>query len=93
MQKLRKTYRVIKENFLWEKGAILEYIGEEDGKEKKGYRPIHEAYCLDNTGSEFIHARIVENRPEYFEEVYLIPGEAPRYGTRQELLSVIGNPQ
>lgn len=66
----KKFYRVIKENFLWEVGAILELI-DSDG----GYRPLDRNDIWDMSefnGAEYISARIVENSPDYFERIYTV---------------------
>ncbi len=62
---MKTHYRVIKDNFLWEVGAI---ISSEGGG---GYRP--ETDLWDKTKyneTEYISTRIVENNPEFFERVY-----------------------
>ena len=68
---MEKYYRVLKDNFLWKRGAILLFDPKEgvDG----GYRPINDvlfwnanSYVLD----EYISARIVESSPDWFEQVY-----------------------
>lgn len=61
---MTKFYRVLKENFLWEKEAILEY---KDG----GYRPIDPIFIIhEDDSTEYISKGIVENSPDYFERVY-----------------------
>lgn len=59
-----KFYKVIKENFLWEVGCILKI--NETGN---GYVPTHDIYKKFE-GSEYISVPIVENCPEYFQQVY-----------------------
>lgn len=63
----KKYYRVIKENFLWHVGAILENDGGE------GYWPMDRTTLWDvndNNGSEYISSRIIESSPEYFVQVF-----------------------
>lgn len=57
-------YRVLKDNFLWEKDAILKknYGGE-------GYIAVDTLHTLPNTGNEYISSRIIENSPEWFEPI------------------------
>ena len=60
-----KYYKVIKENFLWEIGAIL------SNSVSDGYVPIDDIY-KKHEGGEYITSKIVENSPEYFERVYKV---------------------
>lgn len=62
-----KYYKVIKENFLWEAGAIL-VDGYDNGK---GYQVIDDIFKKHEAG-EYISTEIIENSPEYFERVYKI---------------------
>lgn len=64
-----KHYKVIKENFLWEVGAILEPTS--NCSEYKGYEPIDEVY-KKHDGGEYISKNIVENSPDYFQRVYKV---------------------
>lgn len=59
-----KHYRVIKNNFLWEEGAILKADG-------RGYVPIEDVWdATEHNGEEYISTSIVENNPEWFQRVY-----------------------
>ena len=61
-----KYYKVIKENFLWEVGAIIGYEG-------SGYRPIDSIFKeSEYDETEYISEKIVENYPEYFQRVYKV---------------------
>lgn len=63
-----KFYRVIKENPLWQVGAILE-------NKENGYFPLDGSDIWDMTdvnGCEYLSARIVEISPDYFQRVYPI---------------------
>ena len=63
---MSKFYKVIKENFLWDTGAILE-----KSKSDNGYKSIDEIYNkFENHNDEYISTSIIENCPEYFERVY-----------------------
>ncbi len=63
---MTKYYRVIKDNFLWDVGAILKKDNDE-----KGYTPIDEIFCkLERNILEYITADIIEDSSEYFERVY-----------------------
>lgn len=64
---MEKFYRVIKENFLWEVGAILEM--NESGK---GFKPIEDIYYKIENCTEYISTYVIENSPEYFERVYKV---------------------
>lgn len=57
-------YRVLKDNFLWKKDAILKKNYDGDG-----YVAVDDLHTLPNTGSEYISSRIVENSPEWFEPI------------------------
>jgi hypothetical protein len=60
-----KYYKVIKENFIWEVGAILERSTLDDG-----YKPIDSIFNMHDDTNEYISTRIVENSPDYFVRVY-----------------------
>lgn len=57
-------YRVLKDNFLWKKDAVLELNHHLDG-----YVAVDDLHTLPNTGCEYISSRIVENSPEWFEPI------------------------
>lgn len=66
----KKYYRVLKENFLWQVGAIIECEDNDNG-----YSPYDKNSIWDVTehnGGEYICKRVVENCPEYFERVFPI---------------------
>lgn len=66
---MAKFYKVLKDNFLWSKDAILQFGLSGAGN---GYRPIHED-VWDTTkfnDEEYISAKIIENNPDWFEPVY-----------------------
>ena len=56
-------YRVLKDNFLWKKDAILKKAS------YSGYKAVDDLLTLPNTGDEYISSRIVENSPEWFEPI------------------------
>ena len=64
----KKFYKVVKENFMWQVGAILEHTG------SSAYRPLeeNELWCVSDkaVGNDWVAERIVENSPDYFERVY-----------------------
>ena len=64
---MTKYYKVIKENFLWEVGAIL--VKE---KNDNGYVPIDDVYLKVEDSTEYITTKIVEASPKYFKRVYKI---------------------
>lgn len=67
---MTKYYKVIKENFLWDVGAIIC-----DEKHNDQFKPLDEQTIWDKTefnDSEYISGRIVKNCPEYFAEVYKV---------------------
>lgn len=66
---MNKYYRVIKENFLWEVGAILEFSNKYisgDG----GYLPIEDIWNKTEDQADWITTSVIEDSPEYFERVY-----------------------
>lgn len=75
-----KFYRVIKENFLWEVGAILK-----PNDTNKGYLPIEDIWNKVIGQTEYITTVIVENQPEYFERVYENKFDKMLYVTAEEL--------
>jgi len=65
-----KYYRVVKDTFLWNKGAILK-LGEDLGNGEGGYMPIEDIWnANDSVPNEYINAKIIEASPEWFERVY-----------------------
>jgi len=80
-----KYYRVIKDNFMWKAGAILEY--DEKMGSKGGYKPLNDLDIWDATGvidGEYISAPIIETNPEWFLRVYSTGDEA--LSTKEEAL-------
>ena len=66
-----KFYRVKKDTFLWDEGAILKFsTAHGDGG---GYQAFDEMWEKEATGSEYISAKIIEGSPEWFERVYKVP--------------------
>ena len=61
---MNKFYKVIKDNFLWEEGAILKQT-----QNGTGYEPVDDLY-KKHEGNEYITSVIVENSPETFVRVY-----------------------
>lgn len=62
-----KYYRVIKDNFLWEDGAILK-----QNSDNSGYVPVDDIFCKIEHTNEYISKDIIEKSPEYFEKVYKV---------------------
>lgn len=60
-------YRVLKDNFIWEKGAILKKEYMDDGN--YGYRAVDDLFTLPIARDEYVSARIIENSPEWFEPI------------------------
>ena len=79
-----KYYRVIKDTFLWNKGAILEL---DANKGINGcYMPIEDIWNVnDSVSNEYISAQIVESNPEWFERVYSGPLNKLVFKTAQEM--------
>lgn len=67
-----KYYRVIKENFLWDVGAILEFHSEYFNH--GGYRAIHSMFAVQEAEDEdeWITAANVEKNADFFERVYKV---------------------
>ncbi len=63
-----KYYKVIKENFLWEVGAILQ----NNANGGEGFTPIDEIYKKHEKSDEYITANIVEKSPDYFQRVWKV---------------------
>jgi len=63
-----RYYKVIKENFLWEVGAILD-----TSANSNGYAPIDDVYVKhEDNAKEYISSKIVEDSPEYFQRVWKV---------------------
>lgn len=61
-----KFYKVLKDTFLWEEGAILK--DQNSGQ----YVPVDDVFNKVEDQSEYISAKIVEKSPEWFERVYAV---------------------
>lgn len=85
-----KYYQVIKENFLWEVGAILKQTSEKS--DFSGYQPINEVFLKHpNNPTEYISKGIVENCPEYFQQVYKVETITKAvYLVKEKALELIG---
>lgn len=79
-----KYYRVKKDTFMWDEGAILKYDGSLGGH--GGYQPVSDIWnAIDlKDVDEYISGHIIENNPEWFERVYEISvfGKIT-YGTKE----------
>lgn len=69
-----RYFRCKRDNFLWKSGAILESCSKSNS-DASGYVPVDKTTLWDATnhnGSEYISSRIIENNPDWFEEVWKI---------------------
>ncbi len=62
---MTKYFRVIKDNPLWEVGAILS-----NSEGDRQFLPIEEIWNKNNHPTEYLSIEIVENQPDFFERVY-----------------------
>ena len=67
---MTKYYRVIKDNPLWEVGAIVS--NEQDDSQ---YLPIEDVWDKFEDQTEYLSAPCVEQSPKFFERVYKSKGE------------------
>lgn len=68
-----KFYRVKKDTFMWDEGAILQLnkdLKSLNISQSGGYMAIDELFHATEIGEEYISANIIENNPEWFERVY-----------------------
>lgn len=75
-----KYYRVIKDTFLWEVGAILRQM--DCGT---GYKPIEDIWNKTKDQREYITNNLIENNPEWFERVYTDNVEKMVFKTKEQL--------
>jgi len=70
---MSKYYRVKRDSFLWDKGAILEYRKESDDY-NEGYHCIDDIWdATEHNEGEYIATRdIIEKNPTWFERVYQV---------------------
>jgi len=79
-----KYYRVIKENFLWEVGAII------SDKDRDGFFPIEDIWNKTKKQNDWISEIIIEGQPEYFQKVY--PGIKDKiFHTAEQLKKIYNN--
>ena len=64
-----KFYRTTKASFLWDEGIIIENSAVSGGK-VIGYKPVDNVFENKYVPCEYVSSEIVENNPEWFEEVY-----------------------
>lgn len=76
---MNKYYRVIKDTFLWEEGAILK-----EREDKIGYEPLCDVWNKFEDQNEYISKRIIENNPEWFERVYESSLEKAVFVTKEQ---------
>lgn len=76
---MNKYYRVIKDTFLWEEGAILCDI-----ENTMGYRPISDVWNKFTEQNEYITKKLIENNPEWFERVYESNFEKAVFVTKEQ---------
>lgn len=64
---MAKYYRVKKDTFMWDKGAIISNQGD-----SAQYRPISDLWNHVDLGDEYISAHIIEDKDnsDFFERVY-----------------------
>ncbi len=83
---MKKHYRVLQDNFLWKKGAILEQ-GAINGA--IGYSPIDDIWNQDaNSRNEYITSNNIEGNPEYFERVYQDTLTGNIYRTKDQMIAM-----
>lgn len=79
---MTKFYRVKKDTFMWEKGAILKFNSELGSK--GGYEAIEDVWDSVELHGEYISVPIIEKSPEWFERVYPADGDTT-YITKDEV--------
>lgn len=77
---MKKYYRVKKDTFLWDEGAIL--IEQTD---VPGYRGIEDIWDKFKNQTEYISNRFIEENPDWFERVYPDTIKGNIYRTKKEL--------
>lgn len=78
-----KYYRVIKDNPLWEVGAVLGQNAR--GVCSNGYVGIEDIWDKHKNMSEYLSFNIIENSPEFFERVYADNLEKMIFKTKEQL--------
>lgn len=77
---MTKYYRVLKDTFLWEKGAILS--NESDYSQ---YSPIEDIWDKFTEQNECISAPYIEQSPKWFQRVYVSNLEKMIFKTAEQL--------
>ncbi len=79
---MNKYYRVKKDTFMWEEGAILK-----NGTfgTNGGYTAVEDIWETVKLNGEYISATIIENNPEWFERVYTDNIEKMIFKTKDQL--------
>lgn len=65
---MSKFYQVLKDTFMWEKGAILEYNSSRGSS--GGYEAVSDLWDVCELGGEYVSKSIIENNPGWFGRVY-----------------------
>jgi hypothetical protein len=82
-------FRVKKDNFMWEEGAILEKNGTIGTS--GGYEAVEDIWEVVPLKGEYISSNIIENSPEWFERVYPDNLDKLIFKTKDELKKLFGN--
>lgn len=79
----KKLYRVKKDTFLWDEGAII--VGTKRDSCTTGYEAVSEIWNKIDDQDEYISEKIIINNPDYFERVYEVNALSKvLYKTREE---------
>ena len=77
-----KYFRVIKDNPLWEVGAIIS-----NSRDSSQYYPINDVWMkVEKVHDEYLSAPIIETQPDFFERVYKSEGEKMLFLTKEAMV-------
>ena len=80
---MTKYYRVKRDTFLWEEGAILR-----ENEQRNGYIPLQDVWNKTENQSEYITKNLIENNPDWFERVYEGSIDKLTFVTKEQLKKV-----
>ena len=79
---MTKYFRVIKDNPLWEVGAIIS-----NQRNQNWYYPINNVWLkVEKDDDEFLSAPIIETQPDFFERVYKSEWEKMVFLTKDAMI-------
>jgi hypothetical protein len=85
---MEKYYRVLKDTFMWEEGAILKLNKDLNSfDDEGGYEPIEDIWNTTPENNEYVSTSIIENEKnsQYFQRVYKVGLKGMIFNTADQI--------